>query len=212
MWRSVPVREYWAWGASLRLILVDDHPLFVEGFQAMVSRLRPDWILETAASCDEALGALEAGLPDAMVTDVFLPDRNGFDLLDLVSERWPGLPVILVSGRDHAAMAMRAQRSAAKAFIAKSVMGNGFVEAIEAVLAGRPIPSAGPLLAVPQLTPRQAQVLALLAEGHGNKEIRHRLGIAERTVRAHLTELFGLLGVHGRMPAVIKARELGLIE
>jgi DNA-binding NarL/FixJ family response regulator len=64
---------------------------------------------------------------------------------------------------------------------------------------------------LPALTARQAEILDLLAEGHGNKEIRYRLGIAERTVRAHLTELFQLLGVHGRMPAVIRARELGLI-
>jgi LuxR family maltose regulon positive regulatory protein len=80
-------------------------------------------------------------------------------------------------------------------------------------MAGRPaFPDASTFAEAPRLTSRQAQILALLAEGHGNKEIRHRLGIAERTVRAHLTELFQLLGVHGRMPAVIRARELGLIE
>ena len=65
--------------------------------------------------------------------------------------------------------------------------------------------------ALPELTPRQADVLKLLTEGHGNKEIRHRLGIAERTVRAHLTDLFELLGVHSRTQAIIRARELGMI-
>ena len=65
---------------------------------------------------------------------------------------------------------------------------------------------------LPTLTPRQAEILSLLAEGHGNKEIRHRLGIAERTVRAHLTELFQVLGAHSRMQALIRAREFGLIE
>ena len=59
----------------------------------------------------------------------------------------------------------------------------------------------------PSLTPRQAEILDLLAEGHGNKEIRHRLGIAERTVRAHLTELFQLLDAHSRTQALIRARE-----
>ena len=66
--------------------------------------------------------------------------------------------------------------------------------------------------AMPVLSVRQAEVLGLLAEGHANKEIRHRLAIAERTVRAHLTELFHLLGANSRMQAVIRARELGLIE
>ena len=65
---------------------------------------------------------------------------------------------------------------------------------------------------LPILTTRQAEILALLAEGHANKEIRYRLGIAERTVRAHLTELFQLLGANSRMQAVIRGRELGLIE
>ncbi|MDB5670710.1 MAG: two component transcriptional regulator, LuxR family, partial [Alphaproteobacteria bacterium] len=64
---------------------------------------------------------------------------------------------------------------------------------------------------LPGLTARQAEILELLAEGHGNKEIRHRLGIAERTVRAHLTELFQLLDAHSRMQALIRAREMGLI-
>jgi len=64
---------------------------------------------------------------------------------------------------------------------------------------------------MPVLTARQAEVLALLAEGDANKEIRHRLSIAERTVRAHLTELFQLLGASSRMQAVIRGRKLGLI-
>jgi DNA-binding NarL/FixJ family response regulator len=64
---------------------------------------------------------------------------------------------------------------------------------------------------MPSLSRRQAEILELLSEGHGNKEIRHRLGIAERTVRAHLTDLFQLLDAHSRMQAVIRARELGLI-
>ena len=65
---------------------------------------------------------------------------------------------------------------------------------------------------MPVLTGRQTELLMLLAEGHGNKEMRHRMNIAERTVRAHLTELFHLLGAHSRMQAVVRARELGLIS
>jgi DNA-binding NarL/FixJ family response regulator len=148
-----------------------------------------------------------------VLIDVFLPDRDGFDLLHAVRARWPKLPVMLVSGRDHAAMEVRARASPANGFVPKTVAAPQFVAAIESALAGLPAFAVRANGAeVPPLTLRQAQVLELLAEGHGNKEIRYRLGIAERTVRAHLTELFQLLGVHGRMPAVIRARELGLIE
>jgi DNA-binding NarL/FixJ family response regulator len=194
-------------------LIVEDHPLFLEGFQAMVGRLRPEWSLEAAASAVAAIESIALRPPDSVLLDVFLPDRDGFDLLDTIHGRWPDLPVVLMSGRDHAAMAMRARRSPARGFIPKSTAGPDFVATIERAVAGRRIFTAAPGPAErPSLTPRQAQILALLAAGHGNKEIRHRLGIAERTVRAHLTELFGLLGVHGRMLAVIKARELGLIE
>jgi DNA-binding NarL/FixJ family response regulator len=197
----------------LNLLLVDDHPLFVEGFQAMVERLRPDWRLETAAAGETALARITERAPDLVVLDVFLPDVDGFDLIHRMKARAPALPVVLVSGRDHAAMGVRARASPADGFVPKTTPPQQFVELIDAALAGRgawlggKTPSAPPIL-----TPRQAQVLELLAAGHGNKEIRHRLGIAERTVRAHLTEVFQLLGVHGRMPAVIRARELGLIE
>lgn len=180
----------------------------------MVARLRPEWVLVQAATGAEALDRITADPPDAMLIDVFLPDRDGFDLIHAVRATRPDMPILLMSGRDHAAMAVRARRSPANGFVPKSIAGQDFVAAIEAALAGQSAFADGGagLRACPDLSPRQSQVLALLAAGHGNKEIRHRLGIAERTVRAHLTDLFNLLGVHGRMPAVIRARELGLIE
>lgn len=197
----------------MHLLLIDDHPLFMEGFQAMAGRLRPDWRLDTAGVGEDAMAKIAERAPDLVVLDVFLPDFDGFDLVHRLKARWPALPVILVSGRDHAAMAVRARASPADGFIPKTTPPAQFVELIDGALAGRGAWIVGKTVpGTPVLTTRQAQVLQLLAAGHGNKEIRHRLGIAERTVRAHLTELFQLLGVHGRMPAVIRARELGLIE
>jgi DNA-binding NarL/FixJ family response regulator len=197
----------------LQLLIVDDHPLFLEGFAAMIARLRPMWTLAQAETGGGALEAIAVNAPDAVLVDVFLPDRDGFDLLHAIRARWPDLPVVLMSGRDHAAMEMRARGSPANGFVPKTTAAPDFVALIESALAGRGMFASRPRpVALPPLTLRQAQVLELLAEGHGNKEIRYRLGIAERTVRAHLTEIFQMLGVHGRMPAVIKARELGLIE
>jgi DNA-binding NarL/FixJ family response regulator len=198
--------------AKVKLLIVDDHPLFVDGFLAMVGRLRPDWTMKTAPTGAQALALLSEHYVNAAIIDVFLPDRDGFDLMHEVAERWPGLPLILVSGKDHAAMNVRAQASCAQGFIPKTMPAPRFVEMIEAVLAGGSAFAFGERpSALPALTERQAQILDLLADGHGNKEIRYRLGIAERTVRAHLTELFAALGVHSRMQALIRARELGLI-
>lgn len=197
----------------LKLLIVDDHPLFVEGFASMISRLRPDWSLTQTGCGSEVLAAIAADLPDGVLVDVFLPDRDGFDLLHDIRARWPELPVILISGRDHAAMETRARNSPANGFIVKTTAAPDIVASIERALAGHAVFAARlPDPELPPLTLRQAQVLELLAAGHGNKEIRYRLGIAERTVRAHLTEIFQMLGVHGRMPAVIRARELGMID
>lgn len=198
---------------ALRLLIVDDHPLFSEGFAAMLMHERPKWQLDCCASGTEVLEKVEKEAYDLVVIDVMLPDRSGFDLLDEIAVARPTLPTMLISGRDQIAMRQRARASRARGFVSKTSPPQQFVAHLEVVLAGGTAFEATPHVAeVRSLTARQAEILMLLAEGHGNKEIRYRLGIAERTVRAHLTELFNLLGVHGRMPAVIRARELGLIE
>ena len=197
----------------MELLIIDDHPLFVEGFAAMLQQSRPEWRITAAASGGEALRILAGVQPDLVIIDVVLPDRDGFELLEELTARWPTLPAMLVSGRDQVAMRQRARASLARGFISKTTPAPAFIAHLETVLGGgMAFEDVGHPDMVPTLTNRQAEILDLLAQGHGNKEIRYRLGIAERTVRAHLTELFNLLGVHGRMPAVIRARDLGLIE
>jgi DNA-binding NarL/FixJ family response regulator len=195
------------------LLLVDDHPLFREGFAQMMRALRPDWSLRLASSADEARAALdgEAGV-DLVVIDINLPDGDGFGLCEEVRAR-RATQCVLISGREDDAARIRARASGACGLIAKSSSPEDIVAMVDRVLSGGIAFFSGPApaSALPGLSPRQAQVLELLAKGHGNKEIRHRLGIAERTVRAHLTELFQLLGAHSRTQAIIRARELGLI-
>ena len=198
--------------AGQTLLIVDDHPLFVEGFTHMARALRPEWRLHTADCAVQALGVLDRLSPAVAVIDVGLPERDGFALLAALVTQWPELPVIFISGREDAAVRVRAQASGARGFIVKTISPEAMVSMIDAVLDGgtafSPIAVSD---GMPVLTTRQAEILSLLGEGHANKEIRHRLGIAERTVRAHLTELFHLLGANSRMQAVIRSRELGLI-
>lgn len=196
-----------------RILVVDDHPLYCEGLAHAARRLRPDWEIRFAHSAQSALATLPAGEFDLTIVDVGLPDVEGFALLRMIAAQYPRLPQILISGRNDAAVRVRAGSCGARGFIAKTMAPEVIVETVEAVLRGDN-PLNAPLKAeagIPRLSTRQAEVLELLSEGHGNKEIRHRLGIAERTVRAHLTELFQLLDAHSRTQALIRARELGLI-
>lgn len=196
-----------------RILVVDDHPLFQEGLAHMVRRMRPDWNLLFADRAAQALTILAAGLIDLAIIDIVLPDNDGFSLSRMIADAFPALPQILISGRNDTAVRVRARSCGARAFIAKTMPPEEIAGAIDTVLRGET--AFDDLRAkngqMPTLTTRQAEILDLLAEGHGNKEIRHRLGIAERTVRAHLTELFQLLDAHSRTQALIRARELGLI-
>jgi DNA-binding NarL/FixJ family response regulator len=199
--------------APTEILIVDDHPLFTGGFVNMARALRPGWALRSAATAAQALAALHAAVPAAAIVDIGLPGEDGFALMRTIQAAWPALPVLLMSGRQDAAVQVRARAAGAAGFIAKTTAAEAIIIMIETVLAGGLAFGAGEAVGpMPVLTTRQAEVLALLAEGHANKEIRHRLGIAERTVRAHLTELFHLLGANSRMQAVIRGRELGLIS
>ena len=197
----------------VRILVVDDHPLFRDGFAHMVRVLRPDWDLHFSESAAHALTVLTDVAPDLVIVDVGLPGDDGFTLIKAIANVSAALPQILISGRDDAAVRMRARACGVRSFIAKTSAPDKIAGTIDVVLGGGTVfdsdTGGGEL---PVLTARQTEVLMLLADGHGNKEIRHRLNIAERTVRAHLTELFHLLGAHSRMQAIVRAREMGLID
>lgn len=175
----------------------------------MARALRPRWTLYMADSAAHALAMLATIALDLIVVDVGLPGNDGFQLIRDILSQSTTVPLILISGRDDAAVRLRARSCGVRSFVAKTQAPDVIAGTIDAVLAGRT--SFEPTEGIPALTPRQTEVLMLLADGHGNKEIRHRLNIAERTVRLHLTELFQALGANSRVQALIRAREMGLI-
>ena len=122
--------------AVATLLIVDDHPLFTDGFAHMVQGLRPDWTLLTAASAADALARLRVLRPDLTIIDIGLPDDDGFGLMRGVAELHPELPLVLISGRDDAAVRVRARASGAAGFIAKTSTPHAIVEMIETVLGG----------------------------------------------------------------------------
>ena len=195
---------------SPHILIVDDHPIFREGFGHLVRALRSSWVIEFADSAAAAIAAFSCRPASLVIIDVGLPDGDGFALFEEIVKLSPHTPQIMMSGRDDAAVRMRTRAIGARAFISKSSEPEQVLMKIESILMGEAIfePSGGN---IPALTARQTEVLMLLAQGLGNKEIRHRLNIAERTVRAHLTEIFQMLAVHSRMQAIVRARELGLI-
>jgi DNA-binding NarL/FixJ family response regulator len=204
---------------SVQILLIDDHPLFVDGFVGMVRENRPDWSVESCYTATDGCTALrERPGWDLVIVDIQLPDADGFETIARMAELNAAVPRIIISGREDEAARFRARRAGASGFIIKSLATDAMLGVMDSVLAGGlgfadfGHDSPGQGSAVPTLSPRQIEVLLLLAEGHANKVIRHRLGIAERTVRSHLTELYQALGAHSRVHAILRAREMGVIE
>lgn len=196
------------------VLLVDDHPLFLDGFAAMLRQHRPGWApLRVANSGAAGLKALAAGpRPDLAIIDIQLPDMDGFQAARALAERAPLTPRVMISGREDGAARLRSRDCGAAGFISKSWSPDRILAMLDDVLSGGlafdPPDRASAAAAI---TVRQLEVLTLLADGHANKVIERRMNIAPRTVRAHLTEIFHLLEVDGRVQAILKARQLGLI-
>lgn len=198
-----------------RLLLIDDQPVFCSGFVATCAELRPDFDITTATSLDEALRLLEAGRRfHCIIIDLARPDGSGFTALEALAAPGGQTPRLVVSARDDCATRLRAERLGAAGFLSKSLSSPEMMVAIDRVLSGGTFfddMRSEALNGVDVLTPRQLEVLELLGRGCANKEIETQLRVADRTVRAHLTEIFKVLGVQSRIRAVVEARRRGLI-
>ena len=203
-------------GRMTHILLIDDHPLFCDGFAASCRALRPDFTVTTVDTAAAGRQMLAEVHPlSCVLIDIMLPDADGFDTLAHLARIDPLTPRVMISGRDDRTARLRAQHSGASGFLSKSARPEQIMAALDIILAGgvwydeRGLDDDDD--GDDELTPRQLEVLDLLAQGCANKEIETRLNLAERTVRAHLTEIFKSLGVQGRVRAVMEARRRGLI-
>jgi DNA-binding NarL/FixJ family response regulator len=205
------------------LLLVDDHPLFHEGLASVFARLAPDLSIVSADSVDAGLELLRRhSAIELALIDLVLPNSDGLTALGLYAEEFPHIPRLLISGKDDQAIVRQARDAGASGFLHKSMPLDRLLAALRRVLDGQAYFDASSDAALEDDTPssadphgvltlRQLEVLKLLGDGRSNKEISAGLAIAERTVRAHLTELFRNLKVSSRTQAVLAAQRLGLL-
>lgn len=213
----------------MRIVLADDHHLFREAlcYYLRQSALAPE-IIE-AGNLGEALERTAATPPDAILLDFVMPGMDGARGIDIVRERHPGVPVVILSGNMTREQMVEAVRHGAAGVISKDLTGKALVSALERILAGENVvaPSTWiePLSRAPSpqeehgedwkhfnLTPREIEVVRLLARGMSNKTIAHNLGIAEITGRLHLHNAFRKMGASNRADAVRIAMRTGLFN
>lgn len=207
--------------------VADDHPLFRNALLAVIKQHYPDAAVDQSTDLDSTITALDSNDEiDLLLLDLYMPGSQ--DLFGLISirEKFPGIPVAIISGIEEPATISRALGHGASGYIPKSCSPQEIHEAIGALLTGNrwipdefqaaitPVSAEEKDLAarIATLTPQQYRVLCYLREGWLNKQIGFELGVTEATIKAHITAIFRKLGVSNRTQAVIMLGKMSLLE
>ncbi len=211
----------------MKILICEDHAIFRQGLQLTLADLGADVV--EAATSDEALALIQADEKiDLVLLDLQMPGTDGWTALRKLRSDYASIPVVIVSASEEPAQIRRALSDGASGFIPKSSSAELLKGALQVVLSGGVYVPPQALPDAPQetedrtprsegrrerasgLTPRQVEVLSLMARGLTNKEIGGVLKIAEGTVRAHLNSIFETLDVSNRTEAALVMRDLGL--
>ena len=209
----------------IRVLVVDDHHLFREGLVRLLQEAPDIQVVGSAASGEEALALLDNGiLPDVVLLDLNMPGLGGLNTLGRITAHHPDLPVLVLTVSEAGDDLVAAIRAGARGYLLKRATSAEVLDAIrrahrgEAVLApemerirqGEVQGGRSPALA--RLTPREQEVLRLVAAGLSNKEIAARLYLSPHTVKAHLRNILDKLGLQSRAEAAAWAVRHGLTD
>ncbi|WP_234322630.1 response regulator [Streptomyces sp. NRRL S-350] len=210
----------------VRVLIVDDHPLFREGLKAALESAAGVLVVAEAERVAEVPEAVAGHRPDVVIMDLSLPDGSGLEAVRALAAQEAPPPVLMLTMSDDDGNLLAALQAGARGYLVKgagreevlhavrtvaaggAVFGGEVAGRIAALLAGARMREAGQLF--PDLTAREAEVLGLVARGLDNRRIARELVVAEKTVRNHITHIFEKLHVATRAEAVARARDMGL--
>jgi two-component system, NarL family, nitrate/nitrite response regulator NarL len=210
---------------SVRVVVADDHPVFLDGLARIVSRAAELTLVATARDGRVALDRIRAERPDVALIDLELPDVDGFGVIETVRREALPTRVLVISAFVDSAKVYRAMEAGAAGYMAKVAGDAAITDAILGVARGE-TQLVGELLdglateirlrrdhaPGPSLTPRELDVLRLAADGHPNAEIARQLLVSTATVKSHLQNVFEKLEAPDRAAAVARAIRRGLVN
>lgn len=214
----------------LRILITDDHTLFRDGLTALFGSIADLEVVGEAASGEQAIAQAEALQPDVVLMDIQMqradgPAMNGIEATRRIVQTSPHIGVVILTMFDDDDSVFAAMRAGARGYVLKGAEQDEMLRVIRAV--GRGEALFGPAIAArlmgyfsargsttaplfPQLTEREREVLALIAQGHNNEEIARRLVLSPKTVRNHVSNIFSKLQVADRAQAIVRARTAGM--
>jgi len=201
----------------IRVLTVDDHPLLREGIAALVNAQSDMKLVAEASNGLEAVEKFRLHRPDVTLMDIQMPGLNGVEAISRIQTEFPGARIIVLTTYSGDAQVIGALRAGARAYILKGQEHRELLGTIRAVYAGqRRIPPeiAAELahVADDDLSPREIEVLRLIATGNANKQIADQLCIGEATVKSHVTNILSKLGANDRAHAVTIGLKRGIID
>ncbi|MGK2883548.1 MAG: response regulator transcription factor [Rhodococcus sp. (in: high G+C Gram-positive bacteria)] len=208
---------------DFRIAVVDDHPVFRLGLAALLSTLSGMTVLVQASSATEALASIDDNI-DVVLMDLELGDGSGIEVTRSLSKRHPALRILVLTMHEDHEWLVASIRAGARGYLVKGAEPDEVERAIRAVASGgmivgasvaatamsafAPTPNGPATELFPQLTQREREVLALVADGLDNAAISRRLFLSPKTVRNNVSNILGKLGLPSRAAAVAAAQEL----
>ena len=210
----------------MRVLIIDDHALFRVGLKGLLEQRNIE-VVGAAAHGAEGIELAAELKPDIILLDLRMPDMGGLEVLPILREKHPSTPVVMLTTSNEEKDLIKSLRSGAQGYLLKDMEPDELVGALRDIEKGKNVvaqdltdalarmvqgetnidDNEGPFAS---LTPREHEILCLLAEGQSNKLIARNLGISDGTVKLHVKAILRKLGIHSRVEAAVIAVEQGL--